>query len=240
MSRSARWTCRARRRSWSCWQQLKRESGLSILFISHNLAVVRRLCERVLVLYLGRMMELGATAALFARPRHPYTRELLAAIPLPDPELQPARLGTLRAGEAPSPARPALRVCLSHPLPARAGAVRRPGPGVGGGRPRGIRGLPALARTANALGRRAPGRRRASRNGTRARRGAAQLVFSIPYERAEHPPERGPATRPLRDPRPAGAARPRARAPGLRDHLAEHRQSAAPSASARPRPCAWR
>ncbi len=85
---------------------LKRESGLSLLFVSHNLAVVRRLCERVLVLYLGRMMELAATATVYARPRHPYTRELLAAIPLPDPRLQPARLGAVRAGEAPSPRDP--------------------------------------------------------------------------------------------------------------------------------------
>jgi len=58
------------------------------------------------VLYLGRMMELAPGAALFAAPRHPYTRELLAAIPLPDPRLQPERLGAVRAGEAPSPRDP--------------------------------------------------------------------------------------------------------------------------------------
>ncbi len=85
---------------------LKRETGLTLLFISHNLAVVRQLCERVLVLYLGRRMELTATATLFRDPRHPYTRELLAAVPLPDPVLQPARLGAVRAGEAPSPLAP--------------------------------------------------------------------------------------------------------------------------------------
>jgi len=61
--------------------ELRETSGLSLLFISHNLALVRQLCERVLVLYLGRMMELAPTAALFAEPRHPYSRELLAAIP---------------------------------------------------------------------------------------------------------------------------------------------------------------
>jgi oligopeptide/dipeptide ABC transporter ATP-binding protein len=85
---------------------LKREAGLSLLFVSHNLGIVQRLCERVLVLYLGRMMELAPGAALFAAPRHPYTRELLAAIPLPDPRLQPDRLGAVRAGEAPSPRDP--------------------------------------------------------------------------------------------------------------------------------------
>jgi oligopeptide/dipeptide ABC transporter ATP-binding protein len=83
--------------------RLKRESGLCLLFVSHNLEVVRRLCERTLVLYLGRMMELSATEPGYARARHPYTRELLAAIPLPDPRLQPARLGAVRPGEAPSP-----------------------------------------------------------------------------------------------------------------------------------------
>jgi peptide/nickel transport system ATP-binding protein len=85
---------------------LKRERELTVVFVSHNLAVVRRLCERVLVLYLGRMMELAGTAALYARARHPYTRELLASIPLADPARQAARLGGVRAGEAPSPGDP--------------------------------------------------------------------------------------------------------------------------------------
>ena len=82
---------------------LKREYGLSILFISHNLAVVKRLCERVLVLYLGRMMELAAAESLYSRPLHPYTRELLECVPVPDPEVQPGRLARALPGEAPSP-----------------------------------------------------------------------------------------------------------------------------------------
>jgi len=86
--------------------ELRETSGLSLLFISHNLALVRRLCERVLVLYLGRMMELAPTAALFAEPRHPYSRELLAAIPVADPDIQPARLAGVRIGEPPSPLSP--------------------------------------------------------------------------------------------------------------------------------------
>ena len=79
---------------------------MSLLFVSHNLAVVRRLCERVLVLYLGRMMELAPTAALYARPRHPYSRELLAAIPSADPDIQPGRLAHVLTGEPPSPLTP--------------------------------------------------------------------------------------------------------------------------------------
>jgi peptide/nickel transport system ATP-binding protein len=85
---------------------LKRESGLAILFISHNLAVVRQLCERILVLYLGRMMELAPAAALYSRPLHPYTRELLESAPIPDPDLQPARLTRALLGEPPSPLSP--------------------------------------------------------------------------------------------------------------------------------------
>ena len=60
---------------------------MALLFISHNLAVVRHLCEDVVVLYLGRVVERAPRDALFADPRHPYTRALLAAVPEPDPRL---------------------------------------------------------------------------------------------------------------------------------------------------------
>jgi oligopeptide/dipeptide ABC transporter ATP-binding protein len=87
--------------------QLQRSGGMALLFISHNLALVRRLCERVLVLYLGRMMELAPTATLYGAARHPYSRELLDAIPSIDPDIQPARLTQLpRGGEPPSPLTP--------------------------------------------------------------------------------------------------------------------------------------
>jgi oligopeptide/dipeptide ABC transporter ATP-binding protein len=85
---------------------LKRESGLAILFISHNLAVVRQLCERILVLYLGRMMELAPAAAIYVNPLHPYTRALLESAPIPDPDVQPGRLARALLGEPPSPLSP--------------------------------------------------------------------------------------------------------------------------------------
>ncbi|HEY6924898.1 MAG TPA: ABC transporter ATP-binding protein [Steroidobacteraceae bacterium] len=85
---------------------LKREFGMCILFVSHNLAVVRRLCERVLVLYLGRMMELASAESLYTQPRHPYTRHLLDAVPVPDPAIQPGRLTGVLGGEPPSPLNP--------------------------------------------------------------------------------------------------------------------------------------
>jgi peptide/nickel transport system ATP-binding protein len=86
--------------------ELKREYGMCILFVSHNLAVVRRLCERVLVLYLGRMMELAPAEQLYTRPLHPYTRDLLDAVPIPDPDVQPGRLTRVLSGEPPSPLAP--------------------------------------------------------------------------------------------------------------------------------------
>jgi oligopeptide transport system ATP-binding protein len=85
---------------------LKRETGMTILFVSHNLAVVRRVCDRVLVLYLGKLMELAPRDELFDSPRHPYTRGLLAAVPVPDPDIQPARLSLTLKGELPSPLAP--------------------------------------------------------------------------------------------------------------------------------------
>jgi oligopeptide transport system ATP-binding protein len=87
-------------------RDLKRDWGVSMLLVSHNLAVVRRLCDRVLVLYLGRMMELAASDLLFAAPMHPYTRALLAAVPSIDPDIQPQRLKAVLEGELPSPAEP--------------------------------------------------------------------------------------------------------------------------------------
>ena len=85
---------------------LRRDSKMSLLFISHDLAVVRRLCERVLVLYLGTMMELARSESLYSRPRHPYACELLDAVPVADPDVQPARLREARPGEPPSPLAP--------------------------------------------------------------------------------------------------------------------------------------
>jgi len=85
---------------------LQAETGLSLLFISHDLAVVRRLCHRVMVLYLGRVVEMADGASLYADPRHPYTRALLCAVLTPDPVLERARSHVLLAGDPPSPLDP--------------------------------------------------------------------------------------------------------------------------------------
>lgn len=87
-------------------RRLKKEYGVSILFISHDLSVVHQLCERVLVMYLGRIVEIGGRDAIFRDPRHPYTRALIDAVPRPDPrrEQHKERLGL--TGEIPSPLDP--------------------------------------------------------------------------------------------------------------------------------------
>jgi oligopeptide/dipeptide ABC transporter ATP-binding protein len=85
---------------------LQKETRLSLLFISHDLAVVRRLCHRVMVLYLGRIVELADGESLYREPRHPYTRALLAAVLTPDPRVERTRKRTLLSGDPPSPLDP--------------------------------------------------------------------------------------------------------------------------------------
>ncbi|HLI66975.1 MAG TPA: dipeptide ABC transporter ATP-binding protein [Caulobacteraceae bacterium] len=80
--------------------------GMAMLFISHDLAVVREISHRVMVLYLGRVMEAAPREALYADPRHPYTRELLAAVPIPDPRVERSRRRVRPVGEPPSPLDP--------------------------------------------------------------------------------------------------------------------------------------
>ncbi|MGF1501330.1 MAG: ABC transporter ATP-binding protein [Paracoccaceae bacterium] len=93
---------------------LRRDLGLTYLFIGHDLSVVRHLCGRVGVMYLGRIVETGPSDAVFARPQHPYTRALLDAVPAPDPETERAREIAPLAGEVPSPSDPPSG-CAFHP-----------------------------------------------------------------------------------------------------------------------------
>jgi oligopeptide/dipeptide ABC transporter ATP-binding protein len=93
--------------------RIQKERGLSYLFISHDLGIVQHISDRVIVMYLGRVVETASTKALFASPRHPYTRSLLAAVPRPDPRRRGAARETIM-GEVPSPLSPPSG-CGFHP-----------------------------------------------------------------------------------------------------------------------------
>jgi len=86
--------------------ELRREFGLTLLFIGHDLSVVRHICDRVGVMYLGRLAELTASETLFSEPLHPYTRALIDAVPIPDPAVEATRKVIPLAGEPPSPLAP--------------------------------------------------------------------------------------------------------------------------------------
>jgi peptide/nickel transport system ATP-binding protein len=98
---------------------LQDELGLALLFISHDLLVVRHLCDRVMVMYLGRVMEEGPVSDIFAAPAHPYTRALLSATPRLDPARRTRRI--LLTGEPPSPSAPpsgcVFRTRCPHAIP---------------------------------------------------------------------------------------------------------------------------
>ncbi len=83
------------------FQDLQQRYGLTYIFIAHDLAVVKHICDRIAVMYLGRVVETAATAELFTRPLHPYTQALLSAIPVPDPDAAQERI--LLAGDVPNP-----------------------------------------------------------------------------------------------------------------------------------------
>jgi oligopeptide transport system ATP-binding protein len=94
--------------------KIRREMNLTLLFISHDLSVVKHVSDRIAVMYLGKIVELGSTEQVLGKPLHPYTKALISAVPVPDPKRESKRKRIVLPGDPPSPMNPPVG-CPFHP-----------------------------------------------------------------------------------------------------------------------------
>jgi peptide/nickel transport system ATP-binding protein/oligopeptide transport system ATP-binding protein len=94
-------------------RELQRDLGITLVFIAHDLSVVRHMCDRIAVMYLGHIVELASSEELYGHPRMPYTGALMSAVPVPDPQLAKAKKRQLLTGDVPSPSNPP-KACPFH------------------------------------------------------------------------------------------------------------------------------
>lgn len=87
-------------------KKLQRELGLTLIFIAHDLSIVKHISDRIMVMYLGRPVEIGNREQIYKNPQHPYTKALLSAVPIPDPELEKNKVVQILQGDLPSPINP--------------------------------------------------------------------------------------------------------------------------------------
>ena len=105
-------------------------SGLTYIFIAHDLSVVKHISDRIAVMYLGRILEITTPVELYANPIHPYTRALLSAVCVPDPDLEASRERIVLEGEVPSPANPPAGCVLHNRCPEATPMCRTTVPGL--------------------------------------------------------------------------------------------------------------